>query len=58
MSLRFQRLILILITLIMLATALLLILFNTKQNISLEKAMIIYEHIKTIICLNNLRIIS
>ena len=33
MSLRFQRLILILLTLIMLCTALLLILFNTKQNI-------------------------
>ena len=33
MSLRFQRLILILLTLIMLSTALLLILFNTKQNI-------------------------
>ena len=33
MSLRFQRLILILITLIMLSAALLLILFNTKQNI-------------------------
>ena len=33
MSLRFQRLILILITLIMLGAALLLILFNTKQNI-------------------------
>ena len=33
MSLRFQRLILILITLVMLSTALLLILFNTKQNI-------------------------
>ena len=33
MSLRFQRLILILLTLIMLSTALLLILSNTKQNI-------------------------
>ena len=33
MSLRFQRLILILLTVIMLGTALLLILFNTKQNI-------------------------
>ena len=33
MSLRFQRLILILLTLAMLSTALLLILFNTKQNI-------------------------
>ena len=33
MSLRFQRLILILITLVMFSTALLLILFNTKQNI-------------------------
>ena len=33
MSLRFQRLILILITLVMLGAALLLILFNTKQNI-------------------------
>ena len=33
MSLRFQRLILILITLIILGAALLLILFNTKQNI-------------------------
>ena len=33
MSLRFQRLILILLTLIMLGAALLLILFNTKQNI-------------------------
>ena len=33
MSLRFQRLILILITLIMLGAAVLLILFNTKQNI-------------------------
>ena len=33
MSLRFQRLILILITLIILSAALLLILFNTKQNI-------------------------
>jgi cytochrome c-type biogenesis protein CcmE len=33
MSLRFQRLILILITLIMLCAAVLLILFNTKQNI-------------------------
>ena len=33
MSLRFQRLILILITLIVLSAALLLILFNTKQNI-------------------------
>ncbi len=33
MSLRFQRLILILITLVMLGSALLLILFNTKQNI-------------------------
>ncbi|MDC0060120.1 cytochrome c maturation protein CcmE [Pelagibacteraceae bacterium] len=33
MSLRFQRLILILLTLIMLCTALLLMLFNTKQNI-------------------------
>ena len=33
MSLRFQRLILILLTLIMLSVALLLILFNTKQNI-------------------------
>ena len=33
MSLRFQRLILILLTLSMLGTALLLILFNTKQNI-------------------------
>ena len=33
MSLRFQRLILILITLVMLSAALLLILFNTKQNI-------------------------
>ena len=33
MSLRFQRLILILLTLIMLGAALLLILFNAKQNI-------------------------
>ncbi len=33
MSLRFQRLILILITLVMLGVATLLILFNTKQNI-------------------------
>ena len=33
MSLRFQRLVLILITLIMLSAAILLILFNTKQNI-------------------------
>ncbi len=33
MSLRFQRLILILTTLVMLSAALLLILFNTKQNI-------------------------
>ena len=33
MSLRFQRLILILITLVILGAALLLILFNTKQNI-------------------------
>ena len=33
MSLRFQRLTLILITLVMLGAALLLILFNTKQNI-------------------------
>ena len=33
MSLRFQRLVLILITLIMLGAALILILFNTKQNI-------------------------
>ena len=33
MSLRFQRLILILLTLILLGSALLLILFNTKQNI-------------------------
>ena len=33
MSLRFQRLVLILITLIMLGVAILLILFNTKQNI-------------------------
>ena len=33
MSLRFQRLILILTTLVMLGAALLLILFNTKQNI-------------------------
>ncbi len=33
MSLRFQRLVLILLTIIMLGTALLLILFNTKQNI-------------------------
>ena len=33
MSLRFQRLILILITLVMLGAAILLILFNTKQNI-------------------------
>ena len=33
MSLRFQRLILILLTLIMLGAAILLILFNTKQNI-------------------------
>ena len=33
MSLRFQRLVLILLTVIMLGTALLLILFNTKQNI-------------------------
>ena len=33
MSLRFQRLILILLTLIMLGASLLLILFNTKQNI-------------------------
>ena len=33
MSLRFQRLILILLTLIMLGAALILILFNTKQNI-------------------------
>ena len=33
MSLRFQRLILILLTLIMLCAALILILFNTKQNI-------------------------
>ena len=33
MSLRFQRLILILITLVMLGAAIILILFNTKQNI-------------------------
>ena len=33
MSLRFQRLILILITLVILSAAVLLILFNTKQNI-------------------------
>ena len=33
MSLRFQRLILILITLVMLSAAVVLILFNTKQNI-------------------------
>ena len=33
MSLRFQRLILILLTLIILGTAILLIMFNTKQNI-------------------------
>ena len=33
MSLRFQRLILILITLVILGAAILLILFNTKQNI-------------------------
>ena len=33
MSLKFQRLVLILITLIMLGAALILILFNTKQNI-------------------------
>ena len=33
MSLRFQRLIFILITLVMLGAALILILFNTKQNI-------------------------
>ena len=33
MSLRFQRLILILITLVILGTAVLLILFNTKKNI-------------------------
>ena len=33
MSLRFQRLILILLTLIILSTAILLIMFNTKQNI-------------------------
>ena len=33
MSLRFQRLILILLTLILLGAAILLILFNTKQNI-------------------------
>ena len=33
MSLRFQRLILILITLLMLSAAAVLILFNTKQNI-------------------------
>ena len=33
MSLRFQRLILILLTLIIFGAALLLILFNTKQNI-------------------------
>ncbi len=33
MSLRFQRLILILITLVVMITALLLILFNTKKNI-------------------------
>ena len=33
MSLRFQRLILILLTLIILVTAILLIMFNTKQNI-------------------------
>ena len=33
MSLRFQRLVLILITIIMLGSALLLILFNTKKNI-------------------------
>ena len=33
MSLRFQRLILILLTLVMLGAAILLILFNTKQNI-------------------------
>ena len=33
MSLRFQRLVLILLTLIMLSAAILLILFNTKQNI-------------------------
>ena len=33
MSLRFQRLVLILITLVVLSTAVILILFNTKQNI-------------------------
>ena len=33
MSLRFQRLILILITLVVIGTAVILILFNTKQNI-------------------------
>ena len=33
MSIRFQRLILILLTLSMLGAAILLILFNTKQNI-------------------------
>ena len=33
MSIRFQRLVLILITLIMLSAAVILILFNTKQNI-------------------------
>ena len=33
MSLRFQRLVLILITLVVLTTAVMLILFNTKQNI-------------------------
>ena len=33
MSLRFQRLVLILITLVILGTAVLLILFNTKKNI-------------------------
>ena len=33
MSLRFQRLVLILLTVIMLGTSLMLILFNTKQNI-------------------------
>ena len=54
MSLRFQRLVLILITLLMLGSALLLILFNTKQNIVffytptelLENEIDIYKQIR------------
>ena len=69
MSLRFQRLILILLTLIMLGAALLLILFNTKQNIVffytpselLENniapdKMAINLQLETILCVNLLNI--